>query len=758
MPEENQNNFQNSSSDSHSEGSVPDEQKPVNPELENVSVNRPRDEADAKSSSEKLPQTPVPIPIPLKKSDPNAPKKIGKEPVKKNKNLRFLLGCSGFLLLLFVLFISLMVLVMSRGGGDNAVIAAFGLAPGAIRGFLLTVINLSFGFLSLLLFALMVIGFFRMAGAKKGDSAARMAGIKMAFFSLIPFVIVLFIWFFLFNFINRLEVTAERVVAKIVVVSPTNLSDLQAPVEMTFNAVNIKKALRQSRLSVASALWDLDGNGEFETPMPADGEVTRLYERRGTYEIGLQVQVVGEAKARVYTLPFVIQNAVFAAEPSTGTAPLAVQFDASGLLPGGLKLQSMDWDFDGDGVYDLTGPDNKWPRFTFEKIGTYNVHLRLIDSSNNVENYYREIPITESDVPLLDAKIDAVPGLKGVVPFSVRFDAGKSTSLKGTVTGYEWDFGDGSGLQTGKSVTHVYNTSGLFNVTLVITEDSGKTDKEIVAVEVQSISSPPKAQIKTVPAIGSSDELSGVLPLKVVFDASKSTDKDNDIIDFEWDFNGDDAVDQQGAKVEHVFDAAGTFLVTLTVRDSTAQVSQSMLMVKVIEPGVLAVINADPEEGSVPLLVTFDGSKSSASNGKVVSYEWDFGDGSPKSITGATLTHKYSTVGVYSVVLKVLTNMSENAEVTKQIFVREIPLSACFESSRHDGAAPLSVTFDPKCSTGSIAKFSWDFGDGVKSSSHKPAHTFEQPGTYTITLEVSDSKNNVSVYTDVIVAAGDVLQ
>jgi PKD repeat protein len=90
----------------------------------------------------------------------------------------------------------------------------------------------------------------------------------------------------------------------------------------------------------------------------------------------------------------------------------------------------------------------------------------------------------------------------------------------------------------------------------------------------------------------------------------------------------------------------------------------------------------------------------------------------------------------------------------KVIYVREIPLRACFEPSRRSGEAPLAVTFDSKCSTGTVSTYSWDFGDGSDSDSRKPTHTFENPGTYSVTLEVSDDKKNVASFSDVIVAEG----
>jgi PKD repeat protein len=175
-----------------------------------------------------------------------------------------------------------------------------------------------------------------------------------------------------------------------------------------------------------------------------------------------------------------------------------------------------------------------------------------------------------------------------------------------------------------------------------------------------------------------------------------------------------------------------------------------------MEPGVRAEFIADPLEGNVPLTVSFDGSSSSAFEGSIVSFEWDFGDGSSPTITSASVSHKYNQIGSYEAKLKVTSNSNESSTTTRMIHVREIPLRACFEPSRQSGDAPLPVTFDPKCSTGAIETYSWDFGDGGTSDSRKPAHTFENPGTYSVTLEVQDDKNNVNSFTQVITAEGEV--
>ena len=549
---------------------------------------------------------------------------------------------------------------------------------------------------------------------------------------------------FLYNYISTIKII-KSVKAEILITSPTSLKDLQAPLSVTFNSKNVIKSLQNSGFKITGVSWDFDGDGTFETPAKQN-EMSYLYKLRGSYNVGLKVDV-SKGNPYKYYKALKIGDAVFSASPMSGTAPLKVTFDATGLIPKTSKVESLDWDFDGDGTFDKTGKSNAKVDYTFEKIGTYKVHLRFVDEGSVVQNYYRDITITKSLTPLLSAKITATPALSGNPPLKVLLSGKSSTSLKGKIIGYEWDLGDGSKKQKGISVSHTYNKVGTYTVKLTVTEDSKKTDTITAKVVVTGESSKPKAIISTKP-IAVKNVTTGDVPLKVSFDASGSTDSDKDIVSYEWSIDG---TKKSGSNVDYTFDKVGTFAVTLKVVDSEKQESTANITVKAQKPGVKAVISASPEAGTVPLTVSFDASSSSAFQDSIVGYEWNFGDDTPKSVTGTSITHKYNKVGSYMVSLKVITAKNESATITKTIYVRETSLKACFASSKKTGKAPLSITFDPKCSTGTVSNYKWTFGDGTDSTNRKPAHTFNKAGTYSVKLEISDSKNTVSTFSENIV-------
>ncbi len=161
-------------------------------------------------------------------------------------------------------------------------------------------------------------------------------------------------------------------------------------------------------------------------------------------------------------------------------------------------------------------------------------------------------------------------------------------SLKGTITGYEWDFGDGSQTQKGVSVSHSYSKIGTYTVTLTVTEDTGATETATETVEVKSVSTEPEAVIYTTAAPDEEGVINGEIPFKISFDASKSTDTDDDIVSYDWDIDGESMV---GQRADYTFETAGTYTVTLTVTDSEGQTGTDTVTVKVTEPGVKASIS-----------------------------------------------------------------------------------------------------------------------------------------------------------------------
>ena len=143
--------------------------------------------------------------------------------------------------------------------------------------------------------------------------------------------------------------------------------------------------------------------------------------------------------------------------------------------------------------------------------------------------------------------------------------------------------------------------------------------------------------------------------------------------------------------------------------------------------------------GANRLAATFDGTTSSDTDGTIASYAWDFGDGTTG--TGATANHNYAAEGTYTVKLKVTDNSGGVSEVSHDITVTDpnaLP-TAAFTSSTTDLTASLngSTSTDPD---GTIASYTWDFGDGTTGSGATIDHGYAAAGTYDVKLTVTDNR------------------
>ncbi|MEM3617988.1 MAG: PKD domain-containing protein, partial [Candidatus Bathyarchaeia archaeon] len=151
-----------------------------------------------------------------------------------------------------------------------------------------------------------------------------------------------------------------------------------------------------------------------------------------------------------------------------------------------------------------------------------------------------------------------------------------------------------------------------------------------------------------------------------------------------------------------------------------------------------------PTYPEVNELVTFDASGSYDPDGYIVSYIWNFGDGNITTTSNPVITHEYAAFGDYPVTLTVTDNSGLTDQETATIHVSQHPV-AVFTFSPPDPLVHEVVTFDASGSSpdgGVIVSYTWDFGDGNVTTTSSPVitHAYSTYGTFTVTLNVTDSE------------------
>ncbi len=376
--------------------------------------------------------------------------------------------------------------------------------------------------------------------------------------------------------------------------------------------------------------------------------VNHKFKSPGTYEVVLTVTDNANNKVSTSRTVTVTQGSAPTARiiysPDNPGLGDTIYFNAEDSSDPDGEIVSYEWDF-GEGSSD----SGVKVTHAYHSSGQYRVILKVTDDDDNVGIATLDLDINESDAPT--ASFTFSPNPVGIDK-AVSFDA-SSSSASGSgnrIVGYQWNFGDGS-TGSGEVTTHSYQSEGTYIITLTVTDANNKTDTASDTITVEA-NSPPTANFVFLPS-------SPKINQTISFDASSSTD-DGEIVSYQWNFG--DNTTATGRVTTHQYGTKDTYIVTLTVTDNggaSDTFSRQVDVTKGASP--VAKIQHSPTSPHTGDLVSFNGYDSTDSDGEIVSYSWNFGDGS--TATGAAVTHTFTPANTYVISLTI-TDDDGNTDTT----------------------------------------------------------------------------------------------
>ena len=287
-----------------------------------------------------------------------------------------------------------------------------------------------------------------------------------------------------------------------IVTTPSDTIGLTAPIEINFDASNLP--IDETSIAIISYTWNF-GDGTSANGNITSHRYTKKASADGKYTVKLTVGLEELSTKKEFTQDFtkevVITNesttASFIMKPDSGEIPLEVKFDGSASYDPDGQIKSYEWDLDGDGDYD--DANEATAEFTYENEGTFKVSLKVTDNNG------------ASDIDTQEIEAGTVNGLRAIINSDVGIDeiyytgekytfSGESSQIKdGSITAYNWDFGDGSSKTTGKTVNHTFSKSGELTIKLTIMDKSSNTDNQTLDIVVIDKGTPPDAKISSDP-------------------------------------------------------------------------------------------------------------------------------------------------------------------------------------------------------------------------------------------------------------------
>jgi PKD repeat protein len=379
----------------------------------------------------------------------------------------------------------------------------------------------------------------------------------------------------------------------------------------------------------------------------------------------------------------------------------AISFNDQSSSPSG-QITNWFWEF-GDGATST----QQNPTHTYQAAGTYQVKLTITAGCQKDTI----IPIVIKPLPTVGFTY-TLSCAKSLTPFTDQ------TTAASGIQSWQWNFGDGSPLNTQQNPQHTFAAGGTYAVQLIATTNDGCTDS--LSTNVQVKATPVGAFTATRTCLGDT-----------VHFINNSTINDGTTLNYLWDL-GNGITSAQTDTIFY-YQGAGSYPVSLIAYSN--QGCSDTLIQNVFISTPPAVNFSFPANNCQRNGVAFTDNTVGAN---LFSWQWHFGDGD--SSAQQNPVHIYYNSGNFNVQLTVSSGNDCAASFSQTIYITPGP-AAAFTTG--NGCQGISTGFTDQSTisgSGSIISWMWYFGDGDSATTNNASHIYALPGSYTAILKVTSDQ------------------
>ena len=457
-------------------------------------------------------------------------------------------------------------------------------------------------------------------------------------------------------------------------------------------------------------------------PSPPPYPISHKYEKIGTFPATLTVTSNGcpntSAPQNIVVSPPIANFGYHVNCPAT---PLSVNFIDSTLQGADGGVDTYTWDF-GDGTNSGAIPAAPLPTHIYTAPGQYSVTLSITDPVTSCTNFVTKNIVLVGVTPNFT--------INNYTPcennsFILTSTSTTTPATPGLIASYTWTVGANPPITT---TTPTYSTAigplGSYNTSLVVTDINGCTYTS--PTQPITVTGPVAKFADPIIGGGCTNQLTTFTDESTPYPGSGGPPPAPASAITSWTFHFGDGTTQTfgvGQALTHQYTDSGNFNVELIVGDAAGCNSAFILPVQIDSP----IANfSGPDSFYCPgVPLTF----ANSSQGYNLTYNWNFGDGSP---TSTIPTHTFATSGtIYNVALTVTDRYNCTGTITKPVDIQS-PIAAFNIYDTTAICTPLETIF------AAHDKFSdslyWDFGDGTTSTLDSTYHFYNTFNTFTATL------------------------
>jgi gliding motility-associated-like protein len=386
----------------------------------------------------------------------------------------------------------------------------------------------------------------------------------------------------------------------------------------------------------------------------------------------------------------------FKSDITSGCSPIVVNFtDLSTGNP-----TSWLWDF-GTGATS----SKKNPSTSFINPGTYNIKL-TVTNANGSNSIIKSGYITVYNEPVVEFSASKTSGCS---PAVITFTDQSSTPAGTNIIGWKWDFGDGLGTSTAQNPTYVYKKPGSYTVTLTVFTDKGCQKLKTKPNYINITTGVSVAYDFVDPGVCKAPETVGF--------TNNSSGPGN--LSYVWNFG--DGGSSTAVSPGHYYTTNGMYNVNLYV---VSDQGCSDSLVRQFQVGRVLTDFIIPASLCPKTTVTFLNNSAP----RPLHSLWKFPGGRTDTLrNGQTI---FPSTGTFDVTL--INNYTTCTDtLIKQVTILPPPVISFTASDTGKCKPSLTVNFN---NTTNGSSYVWDFGDSTSSTQTSPAHTYNNYGSYNVTL------------------------
>lgn len=294
--------------------------------------------------------------------------------------------------------------------------------------------------------------------------------------------------------------------------------------------------------------------------------------------------------------------------------------------------------------------------------------------------------------------------------------------------GYSWNFGDGT-TSSQFEPTHVYTQPGYYWVSLTANTSTGAPIDTDYGYVIVSGSMPTMSLSEDTVCVG--DEVS-------FYDNSYFNSTNNASFSINYGDGNSETSSNNWASFHHTYSSVGNYTVTMTVNSTCG----TQIIDTVVHVGNNIPVQSYIQVGNASSAVC-PGTPINLYTNWNYEYLFSYGDGT----TGTSQTHLYNAYGTYTPSVTVQNGCGNTATyIGSNIVVSNV--------NHYTGYAYISQNSSTICPNSQAsfwapvaASYNWNFGDGGTSTIQNPTHLFNAPGSYAISLTLTDGcGNDTTVY------------